>query len=141
MKNLKWLICFLVSLWISQAKAQVFSVGDTSCNYRKVNYVFPGPCVHPSSASAPTSTFSGTYSFDIDGDFVNDVSLLNSCYWTPGGSSSVSENYMAVSSGSNGEFAYAAMVYPYCTYTTLATNLPVGTPLNASLTWTVAPPV
>lgn len=134
MKKHVYILLFLI---VSQiAFAQVFSVGDTTCNYSRIKFVLPGPCVHPPLMS--NSTFTGNFTLDIDGDLINDFEIKSYCNWTPGGSSNTLTNYMMASSYSNTEFAFLNATS--CSYSTLIKNLTFGTPLNASLSWSVSPP-
>lgn len=131
------LIILFIVFAFRNSDAQVFSVGDTSCNYQILNRNFSTYCYHPSLMF--NSVDSDSLEVDVDSDLIYDFKIVSYCVWTPGGSSSTSTFYIKVVSLTNTEFAFKSPSLGGCSYSSTVANLSSGTPLDGSLSWSVAP--
>jgi hypothetical protein len=127
----KWkFIIFCITLFsLKISFAQVFSVGNTCCNYNLVNKTFTvnsTPCANP-----PIDY----YAFDIDGDVAPDIKV-SSFGSPPCFAGGVTQREIMVTTTTNCEFVYStAITCPYRYFL----NLTFGTPFTASLNWSVTP--
>lgn len=123
------LLCLL--LRIGSMNGQAFYVGDTISNYHLVNASF---------SAYPATPCNGAYYFhpiDIDNDSFYDIVI----YSTSTNSCSFGSNVdtgMVVSSNTGCELVYGPSVLQTCTTPDALSDLSFGTPLTASLNWSVA---
>lgn len=131
MKKLIFLLLFY--LFCENANAQAFFVGDTSCNYHKVNYNFSSM-----NCSTPWQPALSAYTIDINGDLTSDIEIWNYCFYDPGSGGSASDNKRKyIRSATGYEFGYGPSVLSPCPQTSVIKNYSYGTILNASINWSV----
>lgn len=133
MKKLVFIFFIIVS---TSLNSQVFTVGDTSCNYAVLNKF-----INLSSTGYPSPySFNKNCSIDLDGDLANDLVFD----WTRSGVSMGSSSYnsctLKCSSTSNYQFVFQTSTVNCGSGSTyLPSNIPLSTPLNASLNWSLTP--
>lgn len=109
-------------------------VGDTTCNYVLLNKVINLP------AGSSSYSYTANYGVDIDADLVNDIVFDWDKWGQPGGSSGYDACHLKCSSASNFEFVYETSPVN-CTPSalSLASDLPLFTPIKASSNWSLSP--
>jgi hypothetical protein len=109
------------------AKAQVFSVGDSSCNYVRVDSVLR--CYQ---IGMGTWSMTKTYSIDLDADLVNDITIVNAHNGSSPGSSSHHNGVLTCTSNTSVEFVRN----PTLTCSgNVSSNLGYGSGITSSLNW------
>ncbi len=124
------ILFFLVGFSVS---SQNFFVGDTSCHYQKVNYVF----------NDFFGSLQNTYKIDLNNDSIFDIKLESVhvyCHPVPSGPCSAPFDYKIfsiTSPTSNVEFVYGPSTGTNCAYANTIKNISYGSPLASAQNWTL----
>jgi hypothetical protein len=116
-----------------RAKAQTFSVGDTSFNYVVLHHQVNPFSNIPSGQGAFTLTTN--YTIDVDGDFTDDIKFNWDVNGVNGGSGTYHTCNLKLSSTSNYEFVY--LTTPSNCNSLPVENLANFSGLNSSLNWSL----
>ncbi len=127
MKSIFFIFIFLVS---GLLKSQTFFVGDTSCNYIRLNKIIH--IANPGNFGSWSA--SSSYSIDCDQDFVNDIVFTKNATGLNTGSGSWSSTQLNCTSPNGVEFVYRTTTTSCSAGTAnLVDSLIPFTPFNASL--------
>jgi hypothetical protein len=131
MRYYKIILVLILFSYVNGTRAQVFSVGDSSCNYFK-----PNTSLWYSPSGWGSWSVANSYSIDLDGDFTNDILIEKLQYGSQGGSSTWRCDIFKCGSPTGAEFIYKGP--PSSCSGTLAafhSNLAASSSLNPSLNW------
>lgn len=119
----KSLLLLLFILQYNVIVSQAFFVGDTSCNYVKVNSTLYPSIGYPNSY----------YYIHIDENPDVDIQLCEFYY------SLAQFRSLSVTAQNNTEFVYGNGISSICTYSNMIQNVLYSTSLNSSLNWSLTP--